>query len=69
MASQCGSAPGSAQQVTQLAEELAGLSRQAFEALTLAAYVKMSAKDAAKYDKLRARSKEISTILGRYEPL
>jgi hypothetical protein len=30
---------------------------------------KMSAEEAAKYDKLRARIKEISTSLGRYKPL
>jgi hypothetical protein len=57
----------SAERAEELANELSLLSQQQSEALLTAAYIRMSAEEAKKYDARRLRITEISAILGRFK--
>ena len=57
----------SAERAEELASELSLLSQQQSEALLMAAYIRMSAEEAKKYDARRSRITEISMILGRFK--
>jgi hypothetical protein len=49
-----------------LSTELSTLSRMQYEALLVSPYVKMSAQEAADYDRRRIRIGEICTLLAKY---
>jgi hypothetical protein len=56
-----------AERAEELATELSLLSQQQSEALLTAAYIRLSAEEAKKYDARRLRISEISAILGRFK--
>jgi hypothetical protein len=58
----------SAEQAKELAQEMATLSKQQFEALQTAAYMRMSQDEAAQYDRRRLRIGEICGLLSKFTP-
>jgi hypothetical protein len=52
----------------ELADELAGLSKQQSNALKIAAYINMSQEESDEYERRRKRIGELCELLGRFKP-
>ncbi len=59
----------SAKEASEVAEELSQLSKQHWEALNRAIYIRMNAQESAEFEKRRARIQELCAVLGKYKAL